>query len=63
MLVFSTFAGVSNPPQSIPADGTADVEVRFHVPDHSTIFESDVLLTTDDPSLPTLKMIIKGSVQ
>jgi len=54
---------VPNPPQSIPADGTSDAEVKFHVPDHPTIFESDVMLTTDDPTLPPLKLIIKGSVQ
>jgi Protein of unknown function (DUF1573) len=62
----STSCGCTNvpdPPKVIPAIGTADVVVKFHAPDQTANFESEVLLTTSDPSLPPLQLTIRGGVR
>jgi hypothetical protein len=54
---------VPNPPKAIPEAGTADVVVTFHVPDHAVDFKSEILMTTDNPSLPPFSLLIRGSAQ
>jgi hypothetical protein len=53
-------ANIPDLPRSIPASGSADVVVKFRTPDHAVRFESDVMLTTDDPQLPPLRLTIVG---
>lgn len=49
-----------NPPQFIPATGSAGTEVVIHLPNRAESFESAVQLTTDSPHLPPLTLLVRG---
>ena len=54
---------VPDPPQIIPAEGTVDMVLKYEVPDRAVSFESNVLITTDSPYLPPLKLAVKGAIR
>jgi Protein of unknown function (DUF1573) len=52
-----------DPPTALLTEITTDVRVYMHVPKHPTNFDSEVLLTSDQPQLPPLVLKIEGRAQ